>query len=297
MYENFVRKSSKSALQKSARSCGSSKNLPVSVYKRQLVFSASHHSSFGHLPAKFSSMDLEYSVDSSLAGVLANFSAPSSSAGFSSSPPSVIQLSSPSTVSPASWPSASGYNPAVVKATTYRPPTSSVVPSGTVDVGQRRLAEGLEEAAKMFREATRPSPPVVVINQLPPALPSPSWHQDPDLPAVSAAVGFIILILLVAGCVWLRRYRPDYWKTVKSKVWGIVTWLALPLSWCCGQLAALLHQLHSSAESQRASSANTVQVSKTDSLYRLIVYCYEGTKYMYMYNIYIYGYDICLGTI
>jgi len=129
----------------------------------------------------------------------------------------------------------------------------------------------LEEAVHIFKESSRPS--VVVINQLPPASPpSVAWHQDPELPAVGAAVSFLVFFLLVAGgCWWLRRYRPAKWETVKASGWRLLTWVALPLSWVCGRTAALLRYLHASAEGQHVASANPVQVSKTEYLYRFIV--------------------------
>ena len=66
------------------------RNLPVSVYKRQLVSSSSHQAFFGHLPAKFFIMDIDYSLESSVSGILANFTVP-----VSSSSPSVVSTSSP----------------------------------------------------------------------------------------------------------------------------------------------------------------------------------------------------------
>jgi len=137
-----------------------------------------------------------------------------------------------------------------------------------MDAAQQRLLEGLEEAAKAFKEAARPSPPVIVINQLPPpSPPSPAWHQDPELPAVAAAVSFLCLLLLVAGgCLWLRRYRPDKWETVKAGGWRLIRWLALPLSWVCSRASDLLRHLHAAAEGQRVASVNSVQVSKTEFL-------------------------------
>jgi len=157
------------------------------------------------------------------------------------------------------------------------------------EAGQRKLVESLEEAARIFREMAKPAPPVVIINQLPPALPSPPWHQDPDLPAVGAAAGFILVFLLVAGCFWMRRYRPAGWERVKAGGWRLVRWLALPLSWVCSRVADLLRHLHAAAESHAASNASTVQVSKTELfLYRFIVGMW------YRYNIYIGKYDIGL---
>jgi len=103
-----------------------------------------------------------------------------------------------------------------------------------------------------------------VVNQLPPAPPSPSWHQDPELPAIGAAVIFVILFLLVAGGCWLRKYKPDQWQKVKSGAWRLVRWLALPLSWALERAAGLLRLLHARAEAQQAaSSSGSGQVSKT----------------------------------
>jgi len=150
-----------------------------------------------------------------------------------------------------------------------------------LDAGQRRLVEGLEEAAKVFREAARP-PPVVIINQLPPGSPpSSSWHQDPELPAVGAAVGFLLVVLLVAGCWWLRRYRPAKWETVKAGGVRLFTWLALPLSWVCSRSADLLRHLHASAEGQRVASANANQVRKTE-IFVFYSMCDVGTIYIYI---------------
>jgi len=132
-----------------------------------------------------------------------------------------------------------------------------------LDAGQRRLVEGLEEATRVFREVARPSPPVIIINQVPPASSPPAWHQDPDLPAAGAAVGFILLVLVVACGFWLRRYRPDSWNRVKAAGWRLATWVALPMSWLCGHAAALLRRLHESAEGRQGTSASTVQVGET----------------------------------
>jgi len=134
-----------------------------------------------------------------------------------------------------------------------------------LDVGQKRLIEGLEEAARVFRETARPSPPVVIINQVPPApLPAPAWHEDPELPAVGAAATFIFLILLVAGVWWLRKFRPAAWERVRLGGVRLFTWLALPASWLLERAAGLLRRLHSHASAgaqQEASSAR--QVSRT----------------------------------
>jgi len=146
-----------------------------------------------------------------------------------------------------------------------------VRPSDLLTAGQQKLVDGLEKAARAFNEAARPSPPVVVINQYPPpSSPSPSWHQDPDLPAIGAALSFIALVLLVAGCCWLRQYRPDQWQKVTAGVRRFVTWLALPCSWVLERLAGLLRLLHARAESQQAaSSSGSGQVSKTEFFYNI----------------------------
>jgi len=152
--------------------------------------------------------------------------------------------------------------------------------------GQDRLVATLEEVARVFKEAPKSAPPVVVINQLPPTPPVPSWHQDPELPAVGAAVGFVLIVLLVAGGLWLRRYRPDSWKKVKAAGWRLATWVALPLSWLCGHAATVLRRLHEAAE-VAPTTAN--QVSRLFYLYTLVYrIMYVGTKCMYRYNIYIY---------
>jgi len=143
-----------------------------------------------------------------------------------------------------------------------------------LESGRQRLIEGLEEAAKAFKEAVKPSPPVIIINQLPPSPPpSPSWHEDPELPAVGAAVSFLILFLLVAGgCWWLRRYRPAKWETVKAGGWRLVRWLALPLSWVCSRAAGVFRYLHAAAEGQQAALASPVQVSKTEFCFIIVWY-------------------------
>jgi len=129
------------------------------------------------------------------------------------------------------------------------------------DASQKRLVQSLEEAARVFRDVGRPAPPVVVINQMPPSQPSPAWHQDLELSAVGAAVIFFTLVLLVGGCLWLRRYRPASWGRVKAGGWRAIKWLALPLSWLCGRAAAIWRHLHQSVE---AASTSTDQVSKTE---------------------------------
>jgi len=147
-------------------------------------------------------------------------------------------------------------------------PVPSVTPrvvSGVWDAGRQRVVEGLEEAAKIFKEAAQPSPPIIIINQLPPpASPSPVWHQDPEIPAVVAAVGFLVCILLVGGLLWMRKHRPARWEMVKSWAWRLVRWLALPLSWALERAAGFLRYLHASVETQQAkASSSTGQVSKT----------------------------------
>ena len=211
-------------------------------------------------------MDVDYHMEPASSGVLFNFSAPvaSSVPVFSSSPKSTtswqpVQSSSPpvTEVQPSSVPLF---------------PSSSVSPlvfttektTDMLEAGQKGLVRTLEEASKAFKEASRPS--VVVINQLPPpSSPVPAWHQDPDLPAVGAAVGFLLLVVLVAGCFWLRRFRPSVWERVKAAGWRMATWVALPLSWLCGHAAVLLRHLHESAEGQQGTSASTVQVGETHS--------------------------------
>jgi hypothetical protein len=264
MYEKFVRKSSKSDLQKSPSSCGSSKICQSQSIKgswRRLSF---HQSFFGHLPAKLSStMDVAYNVESSVAGFLANFSAPASS----SSPP--VQLFRSSTGPVVTGSSSSTSSPVMVEASSTGtapvdvpslPATTERVSSHLLEAGQQRLAKTLEEATKAFKEASRPS--VVIVNQLPPASPpSVAWHQDPDLPAVGAAVCFLILAILVGGCLWMRQYRPDAWKRVKAGAGQLFRWIALPLSWVLERGAGLLRFLHASS-----SPASTNQVSKTEVL-------------------------------
>jgi len=140
------------------------------------------------------------------------------------------------------------------------------VSSGTLDAGQQRLVESLEEATRIFKEVAKPAPPVIVINQLPPPSPAPAWHEDPDLAVAGGGVALVLLILLVAVCVWLKKFRPDSWKKVKAGAWRFLKWVALPLSWVCGRTAAILRRLHASAEGHVASSADTVQVSETEAL-------------------------------
>jgi len=192
-----------------------------------------------------------------VAGFLANFSAPASS---SSSPSSVLQSSPTSVFQSSTFPTTSER---LVSTEVTSSTASPILVTTTSASAQQRLVESLEEAARVFREAARPSPPVIVINQIPPAPPSPSWHQDPELPAVGAAVGFLLVVLLVAGCWWLRRYRPAKWETVKAGGVRLFTWLALPLSWVCSRSADLLRHLHASAEGQRVASDNANQVRKT----------------------------------
>ena len=210
-------------------------------------------------------MDLDYNVESSLASVLSNFS---SSPVSSSTAPEVV-FSHPSTTSSSVLPFSTS-SPVVVETPSTGMSsvvtTSTVQPSDLLTAGQQRLVDGLEKAAKAFNEAAKPPPSVIVINQLPPAPPSPSWHQDPDLPAVGAAVGFLVIVLLVAGGLWLRKFRPANWELVKSGGRRLITWVALPMSWLCSRAADLLRHLHTAAEGQHVASANSVQVSKTEFL-------------------------------
>jgi len=237
-------------------------------------------------------MDIDYNLeDSSLSGILANITAPAPS----SSPP--VEIFRSSTVPASIWSSTS--SPPQVPSSTVgaifggdgvSSTVTAVTEKTTVlaEAGQRKLVDSLEEAAKIFREMAKPAPPVVIINQLPPAPPAPSWHQDPDLPAVGAAAGFIVFFLLVVGCLWLRRFHPPIWERVKVGLWRVCTWLALPLSWVCSRAADLLRHLHTAAEGQRGASANTVQVSKTEF----------SVDIRYRYDMYIhkYRYDIGLNA-
>ena len=215
-------------------------------------------------------MDIDYHVESALIDVLSNFSAPASASSSYTSPTVVVSATS----SPVS-----ALHPLQSTVSSSLHPLQSTVPSSnglsssssleatttsTLEAGQKKLLEGLEEAARIFKEASRPS--VVIVNQVPPSSAPPmAWHQDPDLPAVGAAVGFLLLVVLVAGCFWLRRFRPSVWERVKAAGWRLATWVALPLSWLCGRAAVLLRHLHDSAEGQQGTSTSTVQVGETDS--------------------------------
>jgi len=210
-------------------------------------------------------MDVAYSLDSSVSGILANFTAP-----VSSSTPGVI---TGSTVPSSGWLSSTS-TPIVEEASStgaspvFALPTATTTTVGPLDqltVGQQKLVEGLEEATKVLKEMAKPAPPVIIINQLPPSSP-PAWHEDFDVATAGGVAVAIVFFLLVAGCFWLRRFRPDAWKRVKAGGWRVLKGLALPLSWMCGRAADLLRHLHAAAEGQHLASANPVQVSKTEFL-------------------------------
>ena len=217
-------------------------------------------------------MDLDYHVESSLAGVLFNMSAPVSSSSSSSVP---VFQSSPVPFFPSSTVSSTSERLAAPEVTVSTALPASVTTTSVS--GEQRLVESLEEAARVFREVARPSPPVIIINQVPPApFPAPAWHEDPDLPAVGAAATFIFLILLVAGVWWLRKFRPAAWERVRSGGVRVLTWLALPASWLLERAAGLLRRLHSHASAgaqQEASSAH--QVSETEVFIGINIYRYE----------------------
>lgn len=215
-------------------------------------------------------MDVDYNLeDSSLSGILANFSAPATA-----TLPPLSNFRSSSAPS-SSWRPASTSPPHVGMASSAGPSsvegpvsslTNTVLSSGPQEDGQQRLVASLEEATRIFKEVARPAPPVIVINQLPPSSPAPAWHEDSDLAVIGGGVAIVLLIMLVAVCFWLKKFRPDSWKKVKTGARRLLKWVALPLSWVCGRAAAFLQYLHVSAEDQHVASANPVQVSKTEFL-------------------------------
>jgi hypothetical protein len=92
-------------------------------------------------------------------------------------------------------------------------------------------------------QLTPHQPPVVVINNLPPTNPG-GWAVEPDQVAIGGAVAAVLIVVVCGVLLWLRRYRPDTWRNVRTATIRILRFLALPASWLCGKAAGLLRSFH-----------------------------------------------------
>jgi len=207
-------------------------------------------------------MDLDYVVESGVAAIVANLTAGVPTAG-------VMEQStvpSTSTVAVAVVPSSSVHadlppSSTIAGSTTITStPTSFLSSSSNSSVDQllKRVEEGLQQMRDSIQHEAHRPPTVVVVNppvQIPPSV---SWQPDVD----SAVAAGVVLLLVLGGvwCWWLRKYRPELWKTVRVGVWRGLKAVALPASWLLGAIAALLHRFHSSSEEQVGQPAAVSQV-------------------------------------
>jgi len=215
-------------------------------------------------------MDLDYVVETGVAAVVANLTATPQGA--------VVMPEKWTTAAPEKWTTAA---PAVTSSVTEGQSSavslgqqivpafnittekaimtarSSVPSPGRVDDVGRRLEEGLRQVEEGLRQINR-TPTVIVINQPPPSSTS-GWQPDVDGAMAGAGVVLAVFLLLL-GCWWLRRYRPDTWKRVKSRTGRVLQAVALPASWLCGLMADQLRKFHSSTEEQPAQQAAVSQV-------------------------------------
>jgi hypothetical protein len=84
---------------------------------------------------------------------------------------------------------------------------------------------------------------VVVINNLPPTN-SGGWAVEPDHAVIGGAVATIPLVITCAFLWWLRKHRPEAWRSLRIHTIWVLQFLALPASWLCGKAVGFLRSFH-----------------------------------------------------
>ena len=195
-------------------------------------------------------MDPDYQLDAGTAAAVANLTGLPIILAEATSVPVVVGTTSPrpvtevpSTFSPSV--TSTHTTPAGSSATSWSPTPSWVSgrqPGDTSGDLGRRLEEGLHQLQEGLRHLNQP-PTVVVVNQPAPNPPA-GWHQEMDGAVAGSLAAVILIILIAAGCLLLRRFRPQMWKRIKGVAIQALQWAALPISWAFSKAADALRQFH-----------------------------------------------------
>ena len=193
-------------------------------------------------------MDPDYQLDAGTAAVVANLTAVTTAVEEVASKASTT-LPSSFVESLPTIGTVPGFNTTMLAspvtwATTYST-TTPVTPVSQIsesagDLG-KRLEEGLKQVQETLQHLNR-SPAVVVIN--PPAASPPDWTSHVDTTLVGSVSTVVLLLFLVVGGLWLRRYRPDTWKNCKAVMVRGLKILALPASWAFSKASDALRRFH-----------------------------------------------------
>jgi len=122
-------------------------------------------------------------------------------------------------------------------------PTTALPPVSPASYDLQATLNSIRDSLQYQRIPTHQAPPVVVINNLPPSN-SGGWAVEPDQVAIGGAVAAVLIVVVCGVLLWLRRYRPDTWRNVRTATIRILRFLALPASWLCGKAAGLLRSFH-----------------------------------------------------
>jgi hypothetical protein len=191
-------------------------------------------------------MDLDYSPSVATALLLANLTSLANRSIPNSTSTSVeLAASSPP------------HFPVMVSQQVAETTPPSTMPSLNQSVDYHKLAQDIlgsitTPPSTLPSPAPVPTPPLVyIINQAvpAPAPPSPGWTPDMDA-LVGSTVIFILLLIFGAGCWFMKRHRPEAWRSVKIGAMRMLRALALPISWLCGQASSLFQRIHQEGASQ-----------------------------------------------
>jgi hypothetical protein len=192
-------------------------------------------------------MDIDYSPSVATALLLANLTSLANRAIPNSTSTSVeLAASSPP------------HLPVMVPQQVAEATSPSITPSLNQSVDYHKLAQDIlgsistPPSALPSPPPSVPTPPLVyIINQAVPvpAPPSPGWTPDMDA-LVGSTIIFILLLIFGAGCWFMKRHRPQAWRSVKIGAVRVLRALALPISWLCGQASALFRRIHQEGASQ-----------------------------------------------
>jgi hypothetical protein len=202
-------------------------------------------------------MDIGYQLDPSINNIYRQLSSTSSTANpattsFSPSERPSLTWSAPAFSTPASRPTSSSTwgslqvlppTPAPLDVSAGLVPVQDTASHPAPNIDLQETLNRIRESLQQHQVTSHPAPPVVVINNIPSSSPS-GWAVEPDHLAVGGAVAAILLVVLCGGLWWLRKYRPNTWKTVRTHTIRVLRFFALPASWLCGKAAGLLRSFH-----------------------------------------------------
>jgi hypothetical protein len=198
-------------------------------------------------------MDIDYSPSAATALLLANLTSLANRAIPNSTSTSVELAAS----SPPHFPVMVSQQVAETISPSSTPSLNSTTPSLNQSVDYHKLAQDIlgsisTPPSVLPSPAPVPTPPLVyIINQAvpAPAPPSPGWSPDMDA-LVGSTIVFFLLVICGVGCWFMKRHRPEAWRSVKVGAVRVLRALALPISWLCGQAATIFRRIHQEGASQ-----------------------------------------------